>query len=187
MPSVVELKRKGQTGLLFLYLNLLESEEDRSKFAKLYMQYREMMFYTALQVLRNDMDAEDAVHQSFLAILKHFSKIRNFDLPETRAYVIVVTRRKAIDILRAESRLEDMGADVPDNYQLFEQNDIVLADAMQSLPERCREALLLRYLHGYSIAELASLWGIKKGSVYTIMWRAKKALAKRLEENVNEQ
>lgn len=174
--------------MLCLYLNILESEEDRSRFTKLYMQYREMMFYTALQILRNDMDAEDAVHQSFLAILKHFSKIRDLNLPETRAYVIVVTKRKAIDILRAESKLEDTGMDVPDkNYQFFEKNDIGVADAMQSLPERYREVLLLRYLHGYSAAELASLWGIKKGSVYTIMWRAKKALAKRLEEDVNEQ
>ena len=173
--------------MLFLYLNMLESEEDRSRFARFYNLYSEMMFYTALQILKNNMDAEDAVHQAFLAILKHFTKIRDLEVPETRAYVLVVTKRKAIDILRAESRLEDTGADIPDNYQTFEQNDIGLADAIQSLPERCREALLLRYMHGYSIAELASLWGIKKGSVYTIMWRAKKALAKRLEENANEQ
>ncbi|MBR6312114.1 MAG: RNA polymerase subunit sigma-24, partial [Oscillospiraceae bacterium] len=61
--------------MLSLYLSMLESEEDRGRFARLYLRYRGMMFRVARELLKSDMDAEDAVHQAFLSILNHFSKV----------------------------------------------------------------------------------------------------------------
>lgn len=172
--------------MLSLYLQTLETDEERSRFARLYSRYRGLMFRAAVGILKNDMDAEDAVHQAFLAILKHFSKVRRIDSPATKAYVVIIAERKAIDILRAKSRFVDTGGDVPGSYPPSAQEDADLADAMLSLPARYREALLLRYAHGYTAAELAALWGIKKSSARTVLWRAKKALEERLEGNSDE-
>ncbi|MBR5115064.1 MAG: sigma-70 family RNA polymerase sigma factor [Oscillospiraceae bacterium] len=172
--------------MLSLYLQTLETDEERGRFARLYACYRDLMFRAADRLLHNDMDAEDAVHQAFLAILKHFSKVRRVDAPATKAYVVLIARRKAIDILRAKSRFVDTGGNVPGGLQPSLPEDADLADAMLSLPERYREALLLRYAHGYSAAELAALWGIKKSSAQTVLWRAKKALEERLEGDPDE-
>ncbi len=172
--------------MLFLYLQMLDSEEERSKFARLYMCYRELMFCAASRLLGNDMDAEDAVHQAFLAILDHFSAVREISSPETKAYVVIITERKAIDILRRQKRLTELGTDIPERTASDPAAKADLADAILSLPRRYREALLLKYLHGYSTAELSSLWGIKKDSVQKILWRAKTALKERLEENADE-
>jgi len=165
--------------LLSLYLQTLETDEERGRFARLYTRYRDLMFRAAVRILKNDMDAEDAVHQAFLAILKHFSKIRKIDDPATKAYVVVIAERKAIDALRARKEIAAPELDAPVPFSAPEDAD--LADAIRSLPARYREALLLRYAHGYTAAELAALWGIKKSSAQTVLWRAKKALEERLE------
>lgn len=58
----------------------------------------------------------------------------------------------------------------------------VIAEVMQSLPARQREAFLLRYWDGYDIVETAGLMGCSEGSVKTHCSRASQALARALRE-----
>lgn len=56
---------------MILHLQMIDTPEDRSKFERLYLEYRGLMFHTANQILRNEQDPEDAVHQVFLKIAEH--------------------------------------------------------------------------------------------------------------------
>ena len=47
---------------MIVYMQLIDIAEDRSKFERLYEQYKQLMFYTAFQILKRPQDAEDAVH-----------------------------------------------------------------------------------------------------------------------------
>lgn len=174
------------SGLLSLYLQMPDSEEEQSRFASLYLLYRDLMFRAAMRLLHNEPDAEDAVHQAFLSVLRHFSKIRQIDCPETKAYVVIITERKAIDMLRAQKRFGDEDPEELENAAVPPPGDGGLADAMAGLPRRYREALLLRYRHGYGTAELAALWGLKQASVQKLLWRAKQLLKERMEEDQDE-
>ena len=51
---------------MIVYLQMIDTPEDRSKFEQLYLEYRGLMFHAANQILHNEQDAEDAVHQAFL-------------------------------------------------------------------------------------------------------------------------
>ena len=53
---------------MLIYLQMIESEEDKSKFEAIYNKYRYLMFSVANRVLNNQYDAEDAVHQAFISI-----------------------------------------------------------------------------------------------------------------------
>ena len=55
---------------MLIYLQAIESEEERSKFEQLYFQYRGLMYHVAMRILNNPHSAEDAVHQAFLFIKK---------------------------------------------------------------------------------------------------------------------
>lgn len=57
-----------------------------------------------------------------------------------------------------------------------------LADAMAALPAQYREVLLLRYEHGYAVREIAPMLGVKQDAVQKLLWRAKAALRKKLDE-----
>lgn len=89
---------------MLIYLQLIDTPEDRSRFEQLYIAYRDLMFYIARKTLDNDQDAEDAVHDAFVAVAKKISKISTLQSPKTKAYVVTVVERKAIDIYRAKRR-----------------------------------------------------------------------------------
>lgn len=59
---------------MMVYLQMLDAGGDERSFTRLYDKYRGLMFYVARQILKNDEDAEDAVHEAFCAIAKKFFK-----------------------------------------------------------------------------------------------------------------
>ena len=168
---------------MLFYLQLLESEEEKSKFERIYLRYRGLMFHVALRVLQDDAKAEDAVHNAFLAILKHLGKLTDPDSAQTRSFCVVIAERKAIDLLRESRHIVDADFDETVNgVEIPAPGDHGLADAMARLPARDREALLLRYAHGYSTAETAKLLGLSLSAMQKALQRAKERLKKTLEE-----
>lgn len=166
---------------MLIYLQAIESEEGKSKFEQLYFQYRGLMYYVAMKILKNSHSAEDAVHQAFLSIIENLKKISDVDCPKTRSYVVIITERKAIDIARANSKIADIAFDetiAGITIPLPGDND--LADAMAKLPARYREILLLRYDNGFDTKEIAKMLNMERGSVQKLLWRAKEALQQQL-------
>ena len=51
---------------MLIYLQIIETDEDKSKFEQIYETYRGLMFHTAFKVLTHEQDAEDAVHHAFV-------------------------------------------------------------------------------------------------------------------------
>lgn len=166
---------------MLVSLQALSSEQERAAFEALYLRYRSLMLWVAHRFLSEPQDAEDAVHQAFLSILKNFDKISCIDCPETRAFVVIIVERKALDILRIRQKtvpLEEMerGVEIP------LPGDSSLTDALEKLPARYRQVLLLRFAYGYSTRELAKEFGMTQGAVQKLIWRAKEALEKLYEE-----
>ena len=62
--------------MLALYISLLDTEEQISKFEHIYKKYRGIMFYTAKGVLQDSYLAEGAVHETFLDIIRIIDSIR---------------------------------------------------------------------------------------------------------------
>lgn len=59
---------------MLIYLQVIDAPEDRDQFITLYETYRGLMFYVANQILQNEQDAEDAVHDAFLSVAEHIKK-----------------------------------------------------------------------------------------------------------------
>ena len=166
---------------MLVYLQALSDEQERASFEALYLRYRSLMLSVAGKFLSEPQDAEDAVHQAFLSILQNLHKISGIDCPETRAFVVIIVERKALDILRARQKtvpLEEMehGVEIP------LPGDNGLADALAKLPARYRQVLLLRFAYGYTTRELAKEFGMTQSTVQKLVWRAKEALEKLYEK-----
>ena len=86
--------------IMIIYLSMIESPEEKTKFETIYYEYRDLMFYAANKILLDTYDAEDAVHEAFLKIVDIIDKIDTVDCPQTRALVVIITERKAIDLYR---------------------------------------------------------------------------------------
>lgn len=85
---------------MIIYLQMIESDEDKSKFEQLYIMYKGLMFHVAMKILKNEFDAEDAVHQAFLSLIENLKKISDVKCPKTRAYIVIITERKAIALIK---------------------------------------------------------------------------------------
>ena len=157
---------------------MVEGPEEQSKFRALAARYERLMFHVARQILPNQQDAEDAVQEAFLAIAKNFAKISAVDSPKTKAFVVIVTESKAIDIARKNARqgqqvpLEDLpGLSIP------AQGEDGLTQCILRLPARYRAWIQLHYAQGYTAEETAEILGLSKEAGYKLGQRAKQRLA----------
>lgn len=169
---------------MLIYIQMIESEEDKSKFEQLYLKYRWLMYSVAKSILNNEHDAEDAVHQAFLSILVNLQKIHKADCPETKSYIVIITERKAIDILRARKHITSLEFEEElSGIEITLPIDGGLADAIARLPARYREVILLRYAYGYTTKEIGKMLGRSQETVQRLLYRAKAALQNQLEKD----
>ena len=168
---------------MFLYLAMIDSDADKSKFEILYSEYKNLMYYTANRILHNSSDAEDVVHQAFLKVIEILDTISSPRCHKTRALLGTITEHKAIDLYREKQRRnvlplaeEYIGAAPAAEIERLAERD-TLAAAIASLPPRYHSVLLLRYDCGYSNAEIANILDMTEPNVRKLIQRAKEKLS----------
>ncbi|MEM9183755.1 MAG: RNA polymerase sigma factor [Pseudomonadota bacterium] len=82
-----------------------------------------------------------------------------------------------------ESRAENLTTPQPDRALAGQQGAEALERALAALPDRQRQAFLLRSWQGMSVAETADVMGCSEGSVKTHLSRATSALRQKLEKH----
>ncbi|MEE0096395.1 MAG: sigma-70 family RNA polymerase sigma factor, partial [Oscillospiraceae bacterium] len=93
---------------MLVYLSMIDSADDQSKFEKIYWEYQNLMYYVASQLLKNPLDIEDAVHNAFVSIAERISEIEDPVCLKTKGYVVTITEHKAVDILRKQRHCSEL-------------------------------------------------------------------------------
>ena len=164
--------------MLNLYLTLIDTDEDKIRFTKLYEQYRHLMFYIAKEILQDEHLSEDAVQEAFLRIAKNFHKVGEILCPETRNFTVIITRNVAINMVSRKHGDLDMDAYLDSasselTEDVFETvSNKLLMECILKLPETYRDPLYLYHLYGYTFNEISNLLSV---SVETAKKRAQRA------------
>lgn len=162
---------------MMVYLMMIDSPEDQSKFEKLYIEYRESMYQAAFSLLHNEYDAEDAVHQAFVKIAEIIDIVDGTLCARTKSFVILITERKAIDMLRYIQRHPTVSLDeIEIGITIEYDGPNALTRCMAQLPANYRQVLLLKHAHGFTSSETARILGLSEANVIKIDQRAKKKL-----------
>lgn len=147
---------------------------DTAALGELYDRYSGTALATALRVVRSRDQAEDVVHDAFVAVWR---KIDRFDAERgsLRAWVLTVVRNRAIDKVRA--RRTSMDVDDADERSLLRTGPnptwdaairsasaAELRGAIARLPDEQRRAVELAYFEGYTYREVADLTGVPPGT-----------------------
>ena len=162
---------------MIIYLQTIDDPSDKVKFEQLYLHYQAFMYQVAFQILQNKQDTEDAVHNAFLSIAKNIEKIGEPISQRTQGYIFVIVERKAIDLYRERKKKEcdELNEDeIGISYPLPDEHDLVWC--ITQLPPRYRQAIFLKYSHGYSVKEIADILGISHAAASKLDQRAKKKL-----------
>ncbi len=179
---------------MILFLDMLDSEEEKSKFARIYEKYRYFLWYLANERLQDAWLAEDAVQEAFLALTRHMDKIGDPESAATRNFLATIVKNKAIDIIRRrkgvieenfdETVNREAQEDILDTYLVRENYERIL-DAVAKLDEIYRVVFEYKYLHGLSDAEIADMLGVSQKTVNVRIFRARKKLQVLLGEQVS--
>lgn len=162
---------------MVIYLQMLETDEEKSKFEEIYSTYRDMMAGIAMQILGNEQDAQDAVHQAFLSIIINIKKISKMKCPDLTGYIVIIVKNKSVDILRERKRIVDFDYNDNISSESFSEPGISsLTDSLARLSVRYRAVLLLRYHYGFKTRELAEIYNLPQATIQKLIWRAKQAL-----------
>lgn len=173
---------------MLVYLAMLELEEDKIKFEKIYEKYKQIMFYVANKILKDEHLAEDAVHNAFLRIIKNIDKIDEVDSPRTKAFIVIIVERIAIDFYRKRKR--EKVSDIEEEYKNREINFSIedevcesnLTIALAKLNESYFQVLSLKFQYGFSNKEIANVLNLGEENVYKRIQRARKKLKEILKE-----
>ena len=173
--------------MLFVYLSLLETDDDRDKFTILYEKYSKLLKYVAFQKLHDDQLAEDAAHNAFLNIIKNFHMVGDPNSHKTRRLLVVVTENAAIDILRKQKKYPQSSFDELEPV-LGREQDLLdkiavreLMDMIAALPDIHRIALELRVFQGLSEKQIAAILDISYEAVRKRLERARAMLMQQMQ------
>jgi len=125
--------------------------------------------------------AQDLVQEAFTRAVPRWDKLRQYDDPAAWvrrvAFNLAASRwrrtRTALGFARRQRETYVEGP-TPDR--------VVLIRALAQLPDRQRRAIILHYLTGYSVAEIARHEGAPVGTVKAWLHRGRIALATQLRE-----
>lgn len=162
---------------MLIYLQMIDTPEDRHKLEIIYQEYRKLMFHIAKKILNNNEDAEDVVHQSFLVIAENIMKIGDPLSSKTKGYVLIIAEHKAIDMLRRNNYFSYVSLDRASLCKAIEYcKDDTLSKCILKLPSNYRHVILLKYHQGYSSKEIAKILGISEANAIKLDQRAKNKL-----------
>ena len=163
----------------------------------LFRRYQRPLFQTALRVLGNAEDAEDALQDGMLSAyrnLKRFEGRSQFSTWLTRIVInaALMRRRSAKarpaisldetpreDELPATERFADNSPNPEQVYAGTELKEIV-SENLEELSPLLRTAFLLREVEGYSTGEAAKKLGVTENTLKARLWRARHQLAEKL-------
>ncbi len=155
-------------------------------------EHARLVFRIAHALLRNHHDAEDAVQETFLRLVRHRRKLTA--VQNRRAWLARIAWRTALDRVRARGRtasevplvaagtvagLHAAGAgaeQIAAGQEMLALTECLLA----GLPSDLREALTLSSIEELSSAEVGEVLGITETSVRNRVFRARRLLREKM-------
>ncbi len=162
---------------------------DAEAFGMLYERYVDEVYRFFYYRLYQKDEAEDLTEATFLKAWHGLKRLRpNPDL-QLKAWLLRIARNLWIDRHRTKKEKAPLEAAAthpspepdPERALLASEEKAQLEQALAQLPERLRDVLIYRFIHGLSHRETAELMGIKEGHVRVLQHRALQRLREWLE------
>jgi RNA polymerase sigma-70 factor (ECF subfamily) len=157
-------------------------ETPRGSFEEIVLPHLDAAHNLARWLLRGRDDADDVVQEACLRAFRYFSTFRGGN---ARAWLLKIVRTTAFTCVQKNSgwnlaiefdeAIHGDACEAPNPEALLLQgaDSRLLEQAMNHLPIRFREVLILRELEGLSYKEIAEIVGVPMGTVMSTLSRAR--------------
>ncbi|MFC1553074.1 RNA polymerase sigma factor [candidate division KSB1 bacterium] len=159
---------------------------EQTAYKELYELFKDRIYSTAIRILGDKLDAEDAVHDIFIKVFRNIHSFRKGSSIMTWIYRIAVNT--CLDKLKSKKagvKSEDLfiyEEDIPDKITKspdFSVNQI-FENAIKRLPEGYRTVFILYAIEGFRHKEIAEILNISSGTSKSQYFAARSHLRKYL-------
>ena len=158
--------------------------------AELIRRHQSRLFHLAFHLLKDRMDAEDALQEVFVKVYEHAHR---FEPQATvAAWLNRITANHCLNRLRQQRHTDSLDADEapavanrgPTPLQSLEEQDLAqrLEALLEALPENQRRALILKRFGGLSYQEIGEEMDLSPQAVDGLLKRARKTLKDALKD-----
>ena len=137
-----------------------------------YIEYGEEIFRFLRRMLGNKEDAEDVLEETFITLFN----TEKLDKKTLKQFLYRIAYTRAVDFLRKKKKEKDF----IDRFKYFEKREnrdpLEIEEALFTLNEKERVAVLLFYEDGYRYEEISEIMEIPLGTVKTLIHRGKEKL-----------
>lgn len=156
---------------------------NKDYFEMIYEKYNTMVYRICFMYMKNEHEAYDATHETFLKMLQKNKCFENEE--HEKAWLIVTASNCCKDTLKSFWRKNKMDLDnVPEGLseqKEFSRDDTILK-AVLNLPNRYKTLIYLHYYEEYSVNEIASLLHKNPSTMRSRLSKAKELLKDILKE-----
>lgn len=173
--------------------DLLESLKrgDKNSFTLIYTRFWKKLYLSAYSILKNQQAAEDIVQEVMVSLWLRRSAVH---IDNLNAYLYQSTRFQVFKFIRNNKfkqalTLDSINITTPNEGELaveFEEVSKALSDAVDRLPERCRDIFILRKQENMSVREIADQLKLSPKTVENQLTIAYKKIKIFFEENSQE-
>jgi RNA polymerase sigma-70 factor (ECF subfamily) len=175
---------------------------DQARFAEEAMEFMGSLYSAALRMTRNPSDAEDLVQETYLKAYRAFGSFQ--EGTNLKAWLYRILTNTYINAYRARRRRpEQTELDEVEDLYLYRRlggleavtagrsaeeevlehfSEAEVKEAVESLPEQFRMAVLLADVEGFSYKEIADILEVPIGTVMSRLHRGRRALQKALHD-----
>ena len=179
------------------------SEDDRDFVSGIFEEYGKQMYSIALDILKNEHDADDALQETMYKIIKYVDKFADDDKSKIRNKIMIGLRasirntsfrnyRKKQNKNKYETDEEEVEIDIEDEFAIVD--DIVIKgedcrkikDALLVLSSDLQDTVNLVYYCDFSCVEAAKFLGVTDNAVRNRLYQARKKLKEVLRGDFDE-
>ena len=156
----------------------------------LFRRYQLPRYVFVFELVRDEQAALDVVQEAFIAAARHIGSLRSDD--KFGSWLFGIAHQKCIQRWRKRTEVlldeipETAGEfdESPDDLLIRREQEAAFMNLLEQLPPPQRAVLLLRFVEGFSIEEIAGITGTQPGTVKSRLHYAKQAFKKLISTNV---
>jgi len=156
----------------------------------LFRRYQLPLYVYVFELVHDEQASLDLVQETFIAAVRHIGGLR--DDKRFGSWLFGIAHQKCIQRWRKQNREELLREEIagapdefdegPDDLLIRREQETEFMNLLNQLPLPHRSVLLLHFVEGFSLEEIAGITETQLGTVKSRLHYAKKSLRKLLEE-----
>jgi RNA polymerase sigma-70 factor (ECF subfamily) len=160
-------------------------KNQREEFEQVFQEHYDLTYRTAYSITRRAEDAEDVVQTVFLQLLRREAPPDLTKNPKGYLYRAAVSlslktiRSRQRFVLTEHNERFEAPAEPPNLHSSGDEDmERLLWEAIAELRENAAQILILRYIHGYALGEIANMLHTTRSTVAVSLFRSRARLKK---------